>query len=135
VKIDRKLTPALLVLLCSLLALKGQEAKSNKGGAPKKWGAAPAVEFTPQRVMLGWIGDPAHTQAITWRTQKKADTPQVQFAQGDANPDFVSKATTVPGTAGSLDIGNGVTVATYRANLENLKPETHYLYRVGDGKN
>jgi 3',5'-cyclic AMP phosphodiesterase CpdA len=26
-------------------------------------------------------------------------------------------------------------VATYRANLEGLKPETHYLYRVGDGKN
>jgi hypothetical protein len=29
----------------------------------------------------------------------------------------------------------GKTVATYRANLEGLKPETHYLYRAGDGKN
>jgi len=26
-------------------------------------------------------------------------------------------------------------VSVYRANLEGLKPETHYLYRVGDGKN
>jgi len=26
-------------------------------------------------------------------------------------------------------------VATYRANMEGLKPETHYLYRAGDGKN
>jgi Purple acid Phosphatase, N-terminal domain/Calcineurin-like phosphoesterase len=134
-KIDRKLAPALLALLCPLLVLRSQDAKSNNQGAPKRWGSAPAVEFTPQRVMLGWIGDPAHTQAITWRTQKKADTPQVQFAPGDANPDFISKAATVPATATSLDLGDGVAAVTYRANLENLKPATHYLYRVGDGKN
>lgn len=134
-KLNTKLVPALLVLLCPLLALQGQDAKSKKESTPRKWGTAPTVEFTPLRVMLGWIGDPAHTQAITWRTQKKAETPQVQFAQGDANPDFISNAATVPARAGSLDTGGGVTVATYRVNLENLKPETHYLYRVGDGKN
>jgi hypothetical protein len=129
--------------LGSLLALGAQEAKQDaaKSGAPKaekkgsKWGGAPAPEFTPQRVLLGWTGDPAHTQAVTWRTAKLAETPQVQFALSSANPEFVSGAVAAPAKAGSLDIGNGQTVATYRVNLQGLKPDTRYLYRAGDGKN
>jgi len=128
-----KKTPALLALLCPLLALNGQEANPQTTG--RKWGAAPAAEFTPQRVMLGWVGDPAHTQAITWRTEKRTDTPQVQFALSSANPEFDTSAVSVPAKAASLDLGNGKSVGVYRANLEGLKPETHYLYRVGDGKN
>ncbi len=147
-KFSRKTTLTLFVLLCSLFTLNAQEAKTNgaksdakkqeKSDAPKKpagWGAAPAAEFTPQRVILGWTGDPAHTQAITWRTEKPAETPQVQFAVASANPDFVKSAVSAPAKSGSLEIGNGKTVATYRANVEGLKPNTHYLYRVGDGKN
>src|ERR1035441_2506807 len=71
----------LFVMLCSLLALNAQDAKQNpaKSGAPKseskgsKWGDAPSAEFAPQRVILGWTGDPAHTQAVTWRTAKLAE--------------------------------------------------------------
>jgi 3',5'-cyclic AMP phosphodiesterase CpdA len=85
--------------------------------------------------MLGWVGDPAHTQAVTWRTEKRAETPQVQFAPASANPEFITGAVTVPASSASLDIGSGKTVGVYRANLESLKPESHYLYRVGDGKN
>ena len=133
----------LFVMLCSLLALNAQDAKQNpaKSGAPKseskgsKWGDAPSAEFAPQRVILGWTGDPAHTQAVTWRTAKLAETPQVQFAPSSANPEFVAGAITAQAKSASLDIGNGQTVATYRANLQGLKPDTRYLYRVGDGKN
>jgi hypothetical protein len=134
-KLSRRSLLSLSVPLYSSLALKAQEAKSNSESTPRKWGTAPAAEFTPQRVILGWTGDPAHTQAVTWRTDKRAETPQVQLAPASANPDFVSDAITVPAKSGSLDIGNGKTVGTYRANLQGLKPETHYLYRVGDGKN
>lgn len=123
----------------SLLALQTQEGKSSPGKqnakAPRKWGIAPETEFAPQRVMLGWTGDPAHTQAVTWRTAKAAETPQVQFAPASANPDFIEGAATVQGKRGSLDIGNDSAVATYRANLEGLKADTRYHYRVGDGKN
>lgn len=133
----------LFVMLCSLLALNAQDAKQSpaKSGAPKseskgsKWGGAPSAEFAPQRVILGWTGDPAHTQAVTWRTAKLAETPQVQFAPSSANPEFVAAAVTAQAKSASLDIGNGQTVATYRANLQGLKPDTRYLYRVGDGKN
>lgn len=137
-----------LIGMCSLLTLNAQEAVSNilkqespktpdKSGARKgrEWGTAPAPEFAPERVVLGWIGDPAHTQAITWRTEKLAETPQVQFALASADPDFIKSATSVPAKSGSLDLDSGKTVATYRANIEGLKPSTHYLYRAGDGKN
>ena len=122
--------------LYSALVLKGQDAKPDAAAkTPGRWGSAPAPEFAPERVILGWTGDPAHTQAVTWRTEKRAETPQVQFAPSSANPDFASSAAAVPAKAGSLDLWNGKSVATYRANIEGLKPETHYLYRVGDGKN
>ncbi len=147
-KFSRRSILALLIVLCSLPALSAQEAKPNatkpeatktpdKSASRKgrEWGAAPVPEFVPERVMLGWVGDPAHTQAITWRTEKLADTPQIEFALASANPDFIKSAASVPAKSGSLDTGNGKTVATYRANLEGLKPNTHYLYRAGDGKN
>ncbi len=126
---------SLSVLLCSSLALSAQDAKPTKENTPRKWGSAPSAEFTPQRVILGWTGDPAHTQAVTWRTAKPAGTPQVQVAPSSANPEFVGSAVTTAAKSGSLEIGNGQTVATYRANLQGLKPDSRYLYRVGDGKN
>jgi 3',5'-cyclic AMP phosphodiesterase CpdA len=135
VNFSRRGILSLCVPLYSSLALKAQEAKSNAGATPRRWGTAPTAEFTPQRVILGWTGDPAHTQAVTWRTDKRAETPQVQLAPASANPEFIKDAVAVPAKSGSLDIGNGRTVSTYRANLERLKPESHYLYRVGDGKN
>ena len=137
-KFSRRMLFAQVAPLGSLVALHAQEAQSEKsktGNAPRRWGAAPTAEYTPQRVMLGWIGDPARSQAVTWRTAKAAETPQVQFALASANPDFIKSATTVQGKSGSLDTGNGVTIATYRANLEGLRADTRYHYRVGDGKN
>jgi len=138
--LTHKIVIAGFVLACFWPALLAQDAKSvaknsNTAAAPRKWGVAPAAQFTPQRVILGWTGDPAHTQAVTWRTDKTAETPQVQVALASANPEFVSSATAVQAKSATLDTGNGKTVATYRANLEGLKPATHYLYRVGDGTN
>ena len=139
-KLSRRSLLSLSLPLYSSLALRAQDAKpaGTKSTAQSRgdhWGTAPAPEFAPDRVILGWTGDPAHTQTVTWRTAKTAETPQVQFAQASANPAFVNEAATVFAKAGSLEIGNGKAVATYRAHLQRLKPETHYLYRVGDGKN
>ncbi len=139
-KLSRRSLLSLSVPLCTSLALRAQDAKptgtrSTAQSRGDHWGTAPAPEFAPDRVILGWTGDPARTQAVTWRTAKAAEKPQVQFAPASADPAFVSDAATVPAKAGSLEIAGGKTVATYRANLEGLKPETHYLYRVGDGKN
>lgn len=125
----------LSVPLCASLALRAQQARPDSGKAARQWGAAPLPDFTPQRVILGWTGDPARTQAITWRTAKRAETPQVQFAPASANPDFINTAANAPAEASSLDLGGGKSVATYRSNLQGLKPDSHYLYRAGDGTN
>ena len=123
----------ILVFAASTLLLPAQEPAAKP--APRKWGNAPAAEFTPHRVMLGWTGDPAHTQSITWRTDSRAATPQAQYAVASAHPDFVKSAVTVAATSGSLEIGNGASVSTYRVTLEGLRPGTRYLYRLGDGRN
>jgi len=70
-------------------------------------GRRPTAELTPQRVILGLSGDPAHSQSVTWRTDKFAETPQVQFALASANPDFMQNATIASAKSESLDIGNG----------------------------
>ena len=134
-KLSRRSILSLSVPLSASLALKAQDVKSTSEKAPRKWGTGPTAEFAPQRVILGWTGDPAHSQAVTWRTDKRAETPQVQFAPASANPEFIRDAATAAAKSASLDIGDGKTVATYRANLQGLRPDTNYLYRAGDGKN
>ena len=96
--------------------------------APPPPGAAPA------RIILTWAGDPTTTQAVTWRTDVPRQTPQVQFAKLDADPDFEKNATAVPATAATGDLGNGQRVNHYTGNLQGLEPDTKYSYRVGDGQ-
>jgi hypothetical protein len=62
------------------------------------------IEIVYRRAFHTKTGDPAHTRAVTWRTDRRAETPQVQFAPASANPDFMSDASTVQAKAGSLDI-------------------------------
>ena len=134
-KLTRRSILSLSLPLAGSLALNAQDAKPTAEKASRKWGTGPSAEFAPQRVMLGWTGDPARTQAVTWRTEKPAETPQAQFTLASANPEFINDAATAPAKSGTLDIGEGRTVGTYRANLQGLKPDSHYFYRVGDGKN
>ena len=37
--------------------------------------AAAAADTAPVRIALGWAGDPATSQAVTWRTADAAPTP------------------------------------------------------------
>src|SRR5262249_10832971 len=57
-----------------------------------------------QRVLLGWTGNPAHTQSVTWRTEKPPATPKVQFAIDSATPEFANGAAAVPAKISSLEI-------------------------------
>lgn len=94
-KLNRRTILFSIVMLFPALSVMTQEAKQTSEKAPRKWGPAPAADLTHQRVMLGLAGDPAHTQAVTWRTDKLAETPQVQFTVASANPEFISSASTV----------------------------------------
>ena len=91
-------------------------------------------EHDPQRVLLTFPGDPAHTQAVTWRTAQPVEKPQAQLAKWASNPKFSEEAITVNGTGETVKISEQQTVGEYRVVFENLDPPKQYGYRVGDGE-
>ncbi len=95
---------------------------------------APAVpEHIPARIILGWTGDPARTQAVTWSTEKPVTSPQAQVAVASPNADFQTLAKSVTATSIPVELAGGKQVNHYRAVFEGLKSGTLYTYRVGDG--
>jgi 3',5'-cyclic AMP phosphodiesterase CpdA len=82
---------------------------------------------------MSLTADPAHSQAVTWRTEKALTSAQAQVALASANPDFEKAAATTTATATTAEIASGKTVGEYAARFEGLTPGTRYSYRVGDG--
>ena len=97
--------------------------------------SAPALApgSVPSRIILTWAGDPARTQAVTWRTETPLSAPQAQIAKFTADPGFEKGAITVNGAAETDDLGGGQSAGHYAANFQGLDPNTRYCYRVGDG--
>lgn len=112
---------------CALLLVLSSLAHAAERDAPQ------APELVPQRIILSLTADPAHTQAVTWRTDKPQPAAQAQIAESSANPNFVRSARTITGTAERAEVRAGTVVGTYTAHFLNLKPNTRYIYRVGDG--
>jgi 3',5'-cyclic AMP phosphodiesterase CpdA len=96
--------------------------------------AAPSLGSVPSRIILTWAGDPARTQAVTWRTQTPLSSPQAQLAKFTADPGFEKKAISVNGVAETDDLGGGQSAGHYAVNFQGLNPKTQYCYRVGDGQ-
>jgi 3',5'-cyclic AMP phosphodiesterase CpdA len=109
-----------------LLSLAGQGAAAPL--PPVSPGAVPS------RIVLSWAGDPARTQAVTWRTEIAAASPQAQVAKFVADPKFEPSAGTVRAAFAKDDLGDGRSAAHYAARFEGLDPDTAYCYRVGDGQ-
>ncbi len=88
----------------------------------------------PDRVILTFSGDPAHTQAVTWRTDATVKSAVAQIAPADHGPQFESRARTVPATTSPLLTKAGTAHChCHSVNFEGLEPRAKYLYRVGDG--
>lgn len=88
----------------------------------------------PDRVILTWAGDPATTQAVTWRTDTSVTRGLAQIAEATDGPEFHSQAKEVEAVAWTLEI------EPWHANYHSvqftgLRPDTVYVYRVGDGEN
>jgi 3',5'-cyclic AMP phosphodiesterase CpdA len=88
----------------------------------------------PDRIILTFTGDPARTQAVTWRTAVTGAKAIAQIARADAAPDFVQNAKTAVATTEVLE--SDLNPAEYHsAVFTDLDPRTLYAYRVGDGVN
>lgn len=96
----------------------------------------------PDRVILTWAGDPATTQAVTWRTNTSVQKAIAQIAPSEGGPAFSpigsrtksDKVIEVPAVTNPLK--SDLNDAHYHsANFIGLSPHTKYVYRVGDGVN
>ncbi|RIJ76529.1 collagen-like triple helix repeat-containing protein [Nakamurella silvestris] len=95
----------------------------------------------PDRVLLIPTQDPTTTQRVTWRasaTNPRAQIIEAPKAFGDvmnSNPELY-KITTVPAFRTSeMDPKTGYTNTYHAVEFTDLKPNTRYSYRVGDGTN
>jgi hypothetical protein len=95
--------------------------------------AAGTPAAVPARLLLGFSGDPATSQAVTWRTTEPSLSPQVQLTIDRPGPDLADGASTIHATSAELATGDGGTAFHHAAALAGLRPSTRYAYRVGDG--
>jgi hypothetical protein len=88
----------------------------------------------PDRVILCMTDDPAHRMAVTWRTSLENQAAIAQFAVAEAGPKFTSRLRTVVARSTTLKSNNGLALY-HEATLDELMPDSSYVYRVGDGVN
>jgi predicted phosphodiesterase len=84
------------------------------------------------RIILTWTGNPAVSQAVTWRSLHDTQKSVAEIAAAKASPDFVKNARQILATTSSLKVANKV-VYYHSVNFTNLEPNTLYAYRVGNG--
>lgn len=93
--------------------------------------AYPATAM-PDRIVLTWTDDPSTSQTVTWRTHMDVTTPVAQIAEADGSPDFHEGATSVTPASSTLSHADWQD-RYHQATFDNLRPETVYHYRLGDG--
>jgi 3',5'-cyclic AMP phosphodiesterase CpdA len=88
----------------------------------------------PDRIILTYTGDPAHRQAVTWRTDASVHEAVAEIAVAEPGPQFTSKARQLIAKTEPLESDAGL--AHYHSvEFENLQPKTKYIYRLGDRVN
>jgi hypothetical protein len=123
------------ILLLSFLTLL---SVSYRLTAEKDRRIGPAVLHrptpAPDRIILTYAGDPATTQAVTWRTDTTVGESIAEVAEATDGPQFSKDTVKVKASAERLQ--SDLNEATYHsAKFTGLKPDTPYCYRVGDGFN
>jgi 3',5'-cyclic AMP phosphodiesterase CpdA len=113
-------------LILSLLGILGYSAiyaQQNKAYPPSPF---------PDRVILGFKGDPAHSQAVSWRTDSTVTSSMAAIHEADPSPDFPKKAQILNAMSQKVKL-DGREMVFHEVNFTNLKPATQYVYRVGNG--
>ena len=104
----------------------------------------------PDHIVLNFSDDPSTSISVTWRTSKDVKIGYAEIALSDDNPAFISTANTIKAVTNNLNFDNVVGVIDrnnpkkttfnsidhnyHSVTFKNLKSNTMYGYRVGDGK-
>lgn len=87
----------------------------------------------PDRIVLTWSGDPATTQAVTWRTDTSIVRALAEIAVANDNGrDLRPRAVAAKTELFTSDLGDA---AYHSVEFNALTPDTLHAYRVGDGVN
>jgi len=84
---------------------------------------------------LNPAAEPAHEQAVTWRTRNRAANPMIQLAPARAGSDLEDFAKSYPAVAEMVATTDTQSAWHYSALLQELEAGTRYYYRVGSDEN
>ena len=120
-----------MVCFISFLTLSAQE---NFKGL-KHW---EIPSKNPDRIILTFHGDPTSSRAVTWRTSKEIENGVAQISEATVNANIEYNPKTYNASVEKLKLGqyprnNSFSVNYHSVIFKNLKPNTLYAYRVGDG--
>ena len=117
------------VTLCCLNTQAHDDRKVLPFSAQKAHAPTPL----PDRVVLTWNDNPAISQSVTWRTDTSVEKGLAQLAIANANGRALEPETFEAETS---FFQSDINEAHYHnVTFDQLKPETLYTYRVGDGEN
>lgn len=128
-----RLICTLMLLLASQTLLAHEEGHEPQPAAIEE-NVQHAPSLLPDRIVLTWAGDPAHTQDVSWRTSTDVTQAYVEFAMATKGPYFTEHKLRIPAKTESFESDLG-TYSLHTAQMAALAPATKYAYRVGDGTN
>jgi len=86
----------------------------------------------PDRIVLSWSGDTATTQSVTWRTSIEVAESFAELAEAGDSPKFAANKKTLTADREVVESGN-MSYHSHSITFTDLKPDTMYCYRVGQG--
>lgn len=126
------------LLLLALATAAG--AFAHDGHPADQWKPTPFAEKAahaprplPDRIVLTWAGDPATSQAVTWRTDTSIPHAVAEISLAtDSGRELAPRVVRAKTEPFASDLGD----AHYHSvNFTELTSDTLYAYRVGDGAN
>jgi len=127
---------SVLIGASTSIAVQADKATQSDAEKPKKFDAKETYKPTPvpDRIILTLTVDPATKQSVTWRSIVSDRAGVLEYAKAEGGPKFVRKLKRIKAETKHFtsDLGD----ANYHSvTMQNLEPNTQYLYRVGDGVN
>lgn len=124
------LAPLLLVLVLLAPAPHGPVVPAFAADSGPETKHDPAPTVLPDRIILTWPGDPATSQAVTWRTSDAVKEARAEIAPAEPSPDFTRDARMWPAASEPLLTESGPALC-HSVVFTGLSPNTLYAYRVG----
>jgi len=120
-----------LVLCTGLLAMGAAPTHAQNTLVPDGVSRYHATAF-PDRIVLTWAGDPATSQAVTWRTDLSVTGAVAEVAPAGDTPALHLVSRQVVGETHRTDADNGP-AQHHSVVFDGLEPGTLYAYRVAGG--